>query len=193
MSERDSVEVASEYEPRSLSASSVSDEPTHVLKIPSLGDLGNNGVESQVLRDVLPSRSGEKAKESVETLLDVRVSPTLKDFVSIYQRNKSASTLGQFYLKCTHPTGNPLPQGKKHEGDSQTKWVIAQGSWGRTVLMQKKRVSIRTSFNYEGSWPQVIDTFSSFEEKIARIVGSKGENVGKKYVMDPSRLIDISF
>ncbi|KAK4843073.1 hypothetical protein QYF36_003592 [Acer negundo] len=37
-----------------------------------------------------------------------RVSPTLKDFVSIYQGKKYASTLGQFIQKCTHLVGNPV-------------------------------------------------------------------------------------
>ncbi|KAI9196939.1 hypothetical protein LWI28_028319 [Acer negundo] len=41
---------------------------------------------------------------------DDEVSPTLEDFVLVYQGNKSAITLGQFYLKCTHPARNLVPQ-----------------------------------------------------------------------------------
>ncbi|KAK4848906.1 hypothetical protein QYF36_018462 [Acer negundo] len=92
------------------------------------------------------------------------------------QGNKSASTLGQFYLKCTHPAGNPIPPGKKSKGDWKMKWVIARGSWARTVLMQQEK-------------PRLLDTSSSFEEKIARVVGHKGKSEGRKDVTDPSRLV----
>ncbi|KAK4855449.1 hypothetical protein QYF36_007461 [Acer negundo] len=66
---------------------------------------------------------------------DDEVSPTLEDFVAVYQGNKSAITLGQFYLKCTHPAGNLVPQGKKLDCDWEMKWVIARGLWGKTVLV----------------------------------------------------------
>ncbi|KAK0583268.1 hypothetical protein LWI29_035323 [Acer saccharum] len=50
-----------------------------------------------------------------------KVFPTLKDFVSFYQGNKSTSTLGQFYLKCNHTAGNPILPGKKPKGDCKMK------------------------------------------------------------------------
>ncbi|KAK1555114.1 hypothetical protein Q3G72_022137 [Acer saccharum] len=122
-----------------------------------------------------------------------KVFPTLKDFVSFYQGNKSTSTLGQFYLKCNHTAGNPILPGKKPKGDCKMKWVIARYSWGRPVLMQQERLSIRTSFNYVGSLPRLLDTSNSFEEKIARVVSRKRKSKGKKDVMDPSWLVGVGF
>ncbi|TXG49622.1 hypothetical protein EZV62_025497 [Acer yangbiense] len=102
--------------------------------------------------------------------------------------------IGLYVMWMEDDKGNPIPLGKKPEGGWQLRWVIARGSWGKTVKVKGKKKAVPTCFNYEGSWSRITEWTDDFEKKLARVVDRKKTlKWGDGDIKDPSRLIDTGF
>ncbi|KAK1571822.1 hypothetical protein Q3G72_023686 [Acer saccharum] len=81
----------------------------------------------------------------------------------------------------------PLPPCTLDQGLRLPLNIFMKRSWEQTCLDVGP---VLLEMYSPGYLPQLLDTSSSFEETIARVIGRKGETMGKKDVTDPSRLVD---